>query len=264
MKLLVGLGNPGVQYARNRHNIGFHAVDEIRSRHGFTPWRERFQGWVATGTLGGEKATLLKPATYMNESGRSVGEAMRYFKIPLDDITVFYDELDLAPGKVRVKTGGGAGGHNGIRSLDAHIGNDYRRVRLGIGHPGHKNLVSRYVLSDFAKADEEWLALLIGSIADSVPTLLKDGPAGFLNELALRQQSGTEKSGGQKSGGKKPGNSKSGTGNSGRDETVQRHSGPAATGAASLPKKTGAPSGKKPVGPMAAALKALLPKTGKD
>nr|WP_306268301.1 aminoacyl-tRNA hydrolase [Pararhizobium sp. IMCC3301] len=244
MKLLVGLGNPGLQYARNRHNIGFHTVDEIQSRHGFTPWRDRFQGWVATGTLNDEKATLLKPATYMNESGRSVGEAMRYFKIPLDDLIVFYDELDLAPAKVRVKTGGGAGGHNGIRSIDAHIGNEYQRVRIGIGHPGHKNLVSRYVLSDFAKADAEWLELLIGSIADAVPTLLKDGSAGFLNELVLRQKPETERPD--------------------RLKSAQKKSSKATTEAAALVKKTGTNAGKKPVGPMAAALKALLPKTRKD
>lgn len=188
MILLVGLGNPGTQYAGNRHNIGFHTVDEIHSRHGFSPWRDRFQGEVASGMIDDEKVTLLKPSTYMNESGRSVGEAARFFKIPVEDITVFYDELDLAPGKVRVKTGGGAGGHNGIRSMDAHLGKDYQRVRIGIGHPGHKDLVSRYVLSDFAKADAEWLEPLLSGLANSVPTLLGDGPSNFLNKLALSQQ----------------------------------------------------------------------------
>tara|TARA_R110002110_G_scaffold172188_15_gene374862 strand:- start:281 stop:1030 length:750 start_codon:yes stop_codon:yes gene_type:complete len=249
MKLLVGLGNPGLQYARNRHNIGFHTVDEIQSRHGFTPWRDRFQGWVATGTLNGEKVTLLKPATYMNESGRSVGEAMHFFKIPLEDIIVFYDELDLAPAKVRVKTGGGAGGHNGIRSIDAHVGNDYQRVRIGIGHPGHKNLVSRYVLSDFAKADTPWLELLLGSIADAVPTLLKDGSAGFLNELALRQKPETEQPDRLKSVRKKPG---------------LKNSSPVAAEPEMTTRTTGTTPGKKPAGPMAAALKALLSKSRKD
>src|SRR5712691_7361299 len=157
MKLFVGLGNPGAQYAFNRHNVGFMAVDAIAAAHGFPVWRKRFQGMAAEGKLGREPVLLLKSGTYMNESGRAVAEAVRFYKLKLDDVIVFHDELDLAPAKVRVKTGGGVAGHNGLRSLSAHIGNDYRRVRLGIGHPGDKALVHNFVLSDFAKADAGWV-----------------------------------------------------------------------------------------------------------
>src|SRR5689334_22537174 len=157
MRLFVGLGNPGARYARNRHNIGFMAVDEIARRHGFSAWRRRFQGETAEGTLGKERIILLKPTTYMNDSGRSVQEALSFFKLALTDVTVFQDELELPPGKLRVKTGGGIAGHNGLRSISAHIGNDYRRVRLGIGHPGVKELVHSYVLADFAKDDAPWV-----------------------------------------------------------------------------------------------------------
>ena len=157
MLLLVGLGNPGNKHADNRHNIGFMAVDEIIRRHGFTSPRRRFQGLTSEGAMAGQKVVALKPQTFMNESGRSVGEAARFFKIDTDHIVVFHDELDLAPGKLRVKRGGGLAGHNGLKSLAAHIGKDFRRVRLGVGHPGHKDKVLRHVLRDFAKADDGWL-----------------------------------------------------------------------------------------------------------
>ena len=157
MQLFVGLGNPGASYAGNRHNIGFMAVDRIASDHGFGPWRGKFQGSLAEGRLGSERVILLKPETFMNRSGASVGEAMRFFKLEPADVTVFHDELDLAPGKLRVKQGGGHAGHNGLRSIHSVIGPDYARVRLGIGHPGHKDAVSGYVLHDFAKADADWL-----------------------------------------------------------------------------------------------------------
>jgi PTH1 family peptidyl-tRNA hydrolase len=186
MRLFVGLGNPGAKYAGNRHNIGFMAVDRIAADHGFTPWRAKFQGEVSEGTLSGEKVILLKPGTFMNLSGQSVGEAMRFYKLAPADITVFHDELDLAPGKARVKTGGGHAGHNGLRSLHQHIGDAYHRVRLGIGHPGHKDAVSPYVLSDFAKVEREWLDDLLRGISDGAAALAAgDGPA-FMNKVALR------------------------------------------------------------------------------
>jgi PTH1 family peptidyl-tRNA hydrolase len=186
MKLFVGLGNPGEKYAGNRHNIGYMAVDRIAADHGFAPWRAKFQGWTSEGTLGGEKVVLLKPGTFMNLSGQSVGEAMRFFKLAPADITVFHDELDLAPGKARVKMGGGHAGHNGLRSLHAHIGEAYQRVRLGIGHPGHKDRVAGYVLSDFAKAEQDWLDDLMRGIADGAPALAKGDATGFMNAVALR------------------------------------------------------------------------------
>ena len=185
MHLLVGLGNPGSKYAGNRHNIGFMAVDEIVRRQGFSPWRKRFQGEAAEATLAGEKVLALKPATYMNESGRSVGEAMRFYDIDPSRLIVFYDELDLEAGKVRVKLGGGAAGHNGIRSLIAHVGPHFVRVRLGIGHPGDRNLVHPHVLSDFAKSDREWLAPLIDAVADNVPLLVEGQEASFQNKVHL-------------------------------------------------------------------------------
>jgi len=176
MLLLVGLGNPGPRHAAQRHNIGFMAVDLIVRRHGFSTWRKRFQGEIAEGNLAGVRALALKPMTYMNDSGQSVGEAVRFHKLALNDVIVFHDELDLAPGKVRVKTGGGAGGHNGIRDLDAHLGTDYRRVRMGIGHPGHKNLVHGYVLQDFSKAEREsWLPKVLEAVASEVPLLTGGG-----------------------------------------------------------------------------------------
>ncbi len=189
MKLFVGLGNPGDKYRSNRHNIGFMAVDRIAERHGFSSWRKKFQGLISEGTIGGERVTLLKPETYMNESGRAVGEAQRFLKIPLSDIYVFHDELDLAPGKVKVKAGGGNAGHNGLRSITAHIENDYKRVRLGIGHPGSKDVVIYHVLNDFAKADREWLRALLDAVADAAPFLAKGDDARFLSDVArLTQQ----------------------------------------------------------------------------
>ena len=186
MKLFIGLGNPGAKYAGNRHNIGYMAVDRIAAEHGFGPWRARFQGLVAEGSLGGEKVVLLKPETFMNLSGQSVGEAQRFFKLPPEDLVVFHDELDLAPGKLRVKQGGGHAGHNGLRSIHAHIGEAYGRVRLGIGHPGHKDAVAPYVLSNFAKADAGWLEDLLHGISDGAVLLAAGDGAGFLNAVALR------------------------------------------------------------------------------
>ena len=186
MKLWVGLGNPGAKYAGNRHNIGFMALDRIAADHGFAPWRGKFQGSLTEGKFGSEKVLLLKPETFMNLSGQSVGEAMRFYKLVPDDVTVFHDELDLAPGKVRVKTSGGHAGHNGLRSIHAHIGADYHRVRLGIGHPGHKDRVAPYVLSDFAKADQDWLDDLLRGLSDGAPDLAKGDTGRFMNAVALR------------------------------------------------------------------------------
>src|SRR5438093_1041812 len=188
MRLFVGLGNPGAKYARNRHNIGFMAVDEIARRHGFAPWRRRFQGETSEGTLGTERVILLKPTTYMNESGRSVQEAAGFFKIATGDVTVFHDELELPPGKVRVKTGGGIAGHNGLRSISAHIGNEYRRVRIGVGHPGVKSLVEAYVLSDFGKNERPWVEALCAIIADNAELLAKGQDAAFQNKVHLGMQ----------------------------------------------------------------------------
>jgi PTH1 family peptidyl-tRNA hydrolase len=172
MLLLVGLGNPGARHQRQRHNAGYMAVDEIVRRHSFGAWRKRFQGETSEGLLGGVRTVALKPMTFMNLSGQSVGEAARFLKLELDQIVVIHDELDLAPGKVRVKKGGGAGGHNGLRDIDAHLGRDYRRVRIGIGHPGHKDLVLTYVLQDFAKDEREgWLPKVIDAIATEAPLL---------------------------------------------------------------------------------------------
>jgi len=185
MLLLVGLGNPGDKYADNRHNIGFMAVDEIIRRHGFPPPRRRFQGLTSEGTMAGQKVMVLKPMTFMNESGRSVGEAARFFKIDADHIVVFHDELDLAPGKLRVKNGGGLAGHNGLKSLAAHIGKDFRRVRLGVGHPGHKDKVLRHVLQDFAKADDAWLDPLLDAMAEAAPLLTSGDDAAFASKVAL-------------------------------------------------------------------------------
>ncbi len=184
MKLIVGLGNPGDKYAGNRHNIGFMAIDEMARGYSFGPWKKRFQGFAAEGQIGVEKCILLKPGTYMNESGRSVGEAMRFYKLPVAGVIVVHDELDLKPGTVRVKSGGGNAGHNGLKSISAHIGNDYKRVRLGIGHPGDKALVSNYVLQDFAKADREWLEPLLEGIARGMARLVEGSEAAFLSDAA--------------------------------------------------------------------------------
>ncbi|MGR3362954.1 MAG: aminoacyl-tRNA hydrolase [Maritimibacter harenae] len=186
MKLFVGLGNPGDKYAGNRHNIGFMAVDRIREDHGFAPWRAKFQGQVSEGKLDGEKVILLKPETFMNLSGQSVGEAMRFYKLDSTDVTVFHDELDLAPGKVKLKLGGGHAGHNGLRSIHQHISPHYARVRLGIGHPGHKDKVSPYVLSNFAKADQDWLDDVLRGVSDGAVHLVDDDNAKFTNAVARR------------------------------------------------------------------------------
>jgi peptidyl-tRNA hydrolase, PTH1 family len=188
MLLFVGLGNPGSQYVGNRHNIGFLVVQAIAKRHGFPPWRRRFQGVATEGTIGSERVLLLLPGTYMNESGRAVGEAAHFYKLGLAAIVVFHDEIDLAPGKVRVKTGGGIAGHNGLRSISAHVGNDYRRVRIGVGHPGDKDLVHRYVLSDFAKDERDWVAALIDIIADNAGMLAAGQDASFQNKVHLALQ----------------------------------------------------------------------------
>ncbi len=184
MLLLVGLGNPGPRYAQNRHNIGFMAVDEIVRRHSFQPWRKRFQAEVAEGRLAGDKVLAMKPQTYMNESGRAVGEALRFFKLEPEQVFVLYDEIDLAPNKLRVKRGGGSGGHNGIRSLESHIGKDFWRVRLGVGHPGQKELVHGHVLNDFAKADQAWLEKLLDAVALEMPSLLAGDAPHFMTKVA--------------------------------------------------------------------------------
>jgi PTH1 family peptidyl-tRNA hydrolase len=188
MLLLVGLGNPGSGYVRNRHNIGFMVVDAIAKRHAFPPWRRRFQGVAAEGTLSGERLLLLLPGTYMNESGRAVGEAAHYYKLGLPDIVVVHDEIELPPGKVRLKTGGGNAGHNGLRSITEHVGNDYRRVRIGVGHPGVKELVQAHVLSDFAKDEREWVEALCDVIADNASLLAKGQDASFQNKIHLSMQ----------------------------------------------------------------------------
>ena len=185
MLLFVGLGNPGARYAGNRHNIGFKTVEAIATRHGIGPWRRRFQGVAAEGSIGSERVQLLLPGTFMNESGRAVAEAAHFYKLGLSQITVFHDELDLPPAKVRVKTGGGVAGHNGLRSVSAHIGNDFKRVRIGIGHPGNKDLVHSFVLSDFAKSDRAWVAVLCEVIADNAELLAHGQDASFQNKIHL-------------------------------------------------------------------------------
>jgi len=183
--LLVGLGNPGPEYARNRHNVGFMVADEIARRHGFAPQRNRFQGLVSEGRLGGEPALILKPMTYMNESGRSVGAAMRYRELQPADVLVVHDEIDLAAGKLRMKKGGGTAGHNGLRSIEAHIGRDFRRMRIGVGRPTHKEDVLRWVLRDFPKSDREWLDPLLEAIAEAAPLLAKGQDSAFASKVAL-------------------------------------------------------------------------------
>lgn len=192
MKLFVGLGNPGREYLLNRHNVGFMAVDAIAAAHDFSPWRKRFSGLVAEGRLGGRQALLLKPQTFMNRSGVSVGEAAQFYKLGLDDVIVFHDELDLAPGKLRVKTGGGVAGHNGLKSITAHIGNDYMRVRIGIGHPGDREKVTKHVLGDFAKAERNRLELLLAAIAEAAPFLAEGAPDKFQSQVAHAMQSAPE------------------------------------------------------------------------
>ena len=188
MQLFVGLGNPGTKYARNRHNIGFLAVDQIARRHGFSPWRRRFQGETSEGSFDHERVILLKPTTYMNESGRAVQEAANFFKLGASEVTVFQDELELPPGKVRVKVGGGIAGHNGLRSISSHIGNDFRRVRLGIGHPGVKELVYSYVLADFARDEASWVTALCEAVADNAALLAAGRDSTFQNKVHLAMQ----------------------------------------------------------------------------
>ena len=203
MKLIVGLGNPGAKYAGNRHNIGFMAVDRIAADHGFAPWKSKHQGSISEGRFGSDRAVLLKPETYMNNSGQSVQAAMRFYKLDPEDVIVLHDEIDLAPGKVRHKLGGGHAGHNGLRSIHNHIGPEYARVRLGVGHPGHKDLVPTYVLQDFAKADTDWLDDVLRGVSDGAASLAAGDPAKFLNAVALRvspPRSGT----GQKNPSPKP------------------------------------------------------------
>jgi PTH1 family peptidyl-tRNA hydrolase len=186
MQIWVGLGNPGAQYALQRHNVGFMVVDTIAEVHDFGPVKKAFQGWTQEGRIAGEKILLLKPATFMNESGRSIGEAMRFYKLDVGNVTVFHDELDLAPFKVKVKTGGGTAGHNGLRSTEAHIGNEFRRVRIGIGHPGHKDKVSPYVLGNYAKAEMDPLSDLLGAIAAEAKWLAEGNDGRFMSDVALR------------------------------------------------------------------------------
>ena len=188
MQLWAGLGNPGAHYALNRHNAGFMAIDAIADFHDFDAPKKRFQGWAIEARLGSEKLVLLKPGTFMNESGRSVGEAMRFYKLAPQDVTVFYDELDLAPFKVKVRRGGGAAGHNGIRSIVSHIGEEFRRVRIGIGHPGHKDRVQGHVLGNYAKAEMDPLAEMLGAIAAEADWLAKGDDVRFMNDVALRLQ----------------------------------------------------------------------------
>lgn len=181
--LIAGLGNPGAEYARNRHNAGFMAADMIHDRHRFAPWRARFRGLTAEGTLAGRKTYLLKPMTYMNDSGVSVGAATRFFKLPLEAVIVIHDEIDLAAGKLKAKTGGGDAGHNGLRSITAVLGPDYRRVRIGVGHPGEKHRVHGHVLNNFSRDDEDWLIPMLDGIAEAAPLLAKDDDPGFLNKV---------------------------------------------------------------------------------
>ncbi|MBS3928483.1 MAG: aminoacyl-tRNA hydrolase [Sphingomonadales bacterium] len=188
MQLWVGLGNPGPQYTFHRHNVGFMALDTIAEVHDFGPVQKKFQGWLQEGRIGGQRVLLLKPATFMNESGRAVGEALRFYKLDTDALTVFHDELDLAPFKVKVRTGGGLAGHNGLRSIDQHLGPDFRRVRIGIGHPGHKDRVTGHVLGNYAKAEMEDLAEMLGAIAAEADWLAKADDARFMSNIALRQQ----------------------------------------------------------------------------
>lgn len=185
MRLLVGLGNPGSDYARNRHNIGFMAVDEIVRRHSFAPFRSKFQGELSEGQLAGQKVLVLKPTTYMNESGRAVHAVMAFYKMPLQDIIVFHDEMDLAAGKIRIKTGGGHAGHNGIRSIQSHIGAGFKRVRIGVGHPGTKEKVVGHVLKDFAKADQQWVDTLVDTIGDQAGLVVSGDDSGFMSKISV-------------------------------------------------------------------------------
>ncbi|MDA0339014.1 MAG: aminoacyl-tRNA hydrolase [Proteobacteria bacterium] len=185
MLLLVGLGNPGNKYFDNRHNVGFMAIDEVARRHGFSAWRSKFQAQVADGLLGSEKTLIVKPQTFMNNSGQSVREALRFYRLSADDVIVLYDEVDLAPGKIRAKTGGGHAGHNGIRDIERHIGKDFHRVRIGVGHPGDKAKMMKHVLSDFTTADDKWLDPLLDAIAEAAPLLAQHENEKFMTRVAL-------------------------------------------------------------------------------
>ena len=197
MKVFVGLGNPGSEYERNRHNVGFMALDRIADVHRFSPWKKRFQALTSDGSLGDERVLLIKPQTYMNESGQAVGEALRFLKVPVSELYVFHDELDLAPGKLKVKLGGGNAGHNGLRSISAHVGNEYVRVRIGIGHPGAKELVSGYVLHDFAKADADWLEPMLDAMAKAAGRLADGDSERFQTDVARALQPPKEKKAGE-------------------------------------------------------------------
>jgi PTH1 family peptidyl-tRNA hydrolase len=188
MKLFVGLGNPGKDYARHRHNVGFMALERIAERHGLGPWKKRYHGLVTEGPIGGRRVMLLMPQTYMNDSGQAVGEAQRYLKIAEGDIYVFHDEIDLAPGKLKVKVGGGNAGHNGLRSISAHVGNEYARVRIGVGHPGAKEKVIGYVLHDFSKADQIWLESMLDAVADAAGRLAEGDTDRFATDVTRRLQ----------------------------------------------------------------------------
>ena len=205
MRLLVGLGNPGQRYAGNRHNIGFMVVDAIAGRHGASPWRRRFHGLAAESQVGGERILLLKPETFMNDSGRAVAEAAQFYKLGADDLIVFHDEIDLTPGKLRVKAGGGTAGHNGLRSVAAHIGNEFRRVRIGVGHPGVRDLVQHYVLQNFAKAEQDWVEALCATIADNAGLLVRGQDSTFQNKVHLAMQAKGFSDGGEQNAGAKPG-----------------------------------------------------------
>ena len=185
MRLFVGLGNPGSDYAKNRHNIGFMAVDEIVHRYSFAPFRSKFQGQLCEGKIAGQKVLILKPTTYMNESGKAVQAAMAFYKLPIQDIIVFHDEMDLVAGKIRMKTGGGHAGHNGVRSIQSHIGSGFQRVRLGVGHPGDKEKVVGHVLKDFSKADQQWLDKMIEAIGENADLLIKGEDSGFMSKVSL-------------------------------------------------------------------------------
>ena len=248
MLVFAGLGNPGERYARQRHNVGFMAADAIHRRHSFSPWTKKFQALVSEGRLGSDRVLLVKPQTYMNESGQAVGEALRFYKLEPSAVTVFYDEIELPAGKIRVKTGGGAAGHNGIRSLDQHLGKDYRRVRIGIGHPGIKEMVMPHVLSDFAKADHEWLDPLLDALADNAAMLVEGDENGFMNRMSLAVP-----------GAAKPPRRKAGEAGDGPpDETPK----PAPKGQSHIRQARPKPAVKVPEsGPMATMLKRLF---GKD
>ena len=185
MQLLVGLGNPGDKYRNNRHNVGFQAIDAIASRHGYAGFRQKFSGLIAEGTIDGEKVLLLKPQTFMNNSGDSVQAAVKFYKLATEDVTVLYDEIDLTPGKVRIKRGGGNGGHNGLRSIDPQIGTSYRRVRIGVGHPGHKDAVMHWVLGDFSKEERTWMDPLLETLADNAGLLIRGDDNALMNKLAI-------------------------------------------------------------------------------